>query len=90
MDLKKELWLHEDIAEFDEYLLTFSKGKEKAEWEKRIANTSLTCLAIPSFEIDRIAREICKGHFASFLMIVEDLSLSHMQIMAKIIQLSFT
>lgn len=67
MNLTKSRWTVSDIPEYLSYLETLSKGKEKAEWEQRIVNTSLPCLAIPSTEIDRIAREIYKGDYISYL-----------------------
>lgn len=67
MELKKDVWTKADISHFLEYLKSFSKGKEKGEWEKRIVNTSLPCLAVPSTEVDRIAKEIYKGNYLSFL-----------------------
>ncbi len=67
MELTKEKWRASDKTEFLNYLNTFSKGKEKGEWEKRIVNTSLPCIAVPSTEVDRIAREIFRGNYKSFL-----------------------
>jgi 3-methyladenine DNA glycosylase AlkD len=67
MNLIKEKWTNDDIAVFLEYLKTFSKGEEKAVWEQRIVNTSLPCLALPSTEIDKIAKQIFKGNYISFL-----------------------
>lgn len=67
MNLTKELWTSNDIPEYLAYLQTLSKGEEKAEWEQRIVNTSLPCLAIPSTEIDRIASAIYKGNYISYL-----------------------
>ncbi len=67
MQLNKSCWNENDIEEFLDYLNTFSKGKEKAEWEKRIVNTALPCLAVPSTKVDSIAKEIYKGNYLSFL-----------------------
>lgn len=67
MQLNKSMWNKNYTNEFLEYLNTFSKGKEKGEWEKRIVNTALPCIAIPSTEVDRIAKEIFKGNYLSFL-----------------------
>lgn len=67
MQLNKSMWNKSDTNEFLEYLNTFSKGKEKGEWEKRIVNTALPCIAMPSTEVDRIAKEIFKGNYLSFL-----------------------
>ena len=67
MNLIKDNWREIDIPEFLSYLETFSKGQEKGMWEQRIVNTALPCLAVPSTEIDRIARTIYKGNYISFL-----------------------
>lgn len=67
MNLNKNTWGKADIPAFLEYLNTFSKGKNKGEWEQRIVNTHLNCIAVPSVEVDRIAREIFKGNYQSFL-----------------------
>lgn len=67
MQLTKSEWSKSDTSEFLEYLYSFSKGKEKGEWERRIVSTFLPCIAIPSTEVDRIAKEIYKGNYLSFL-----------------------
>lgn len=35
MNLVKDNWTKEDRHLFNEYLMSFSKGKEKGEWEKK-------------------------------------------------------
>lgn len=67
MNLIKENWTKEDAPVFNAYLMTFSKGKEKGEWEKRIVNTSLPCIAVQSPDVKRITKEISKGNFISFI-----------------------
>lgn len=67
MNLVKETWTKQDGEAFKRYIKTYSKGEEKAAWEKRIVNTTLPTLAVPSGEIDRMARGIAKGNAASFL-----------------------
>ena len=67
MNLIKNNWEKNDICEFRAYLKSLSKGTEKAKWESKIVNTSLPCLAVPSFEIKRIVSQISKGNFLSFL-----------------------
>lgn len=67
MNLIKNIWTKTDIDEFSLYLKSFSKGKEKGCWEKRILNTSLPCIAVPAPEIKRIAKDILKGNYCSFL-----------------------
>ena len=67
MNLIKDKWTQVDAKPFLNYLKTFSKGEEKSLWEKRIVNTGLPCLAVPSTEIDKIASQIYKGNYVSFL-----------------------
>ena len=67
MQLTREQWTKEDLAEFHKYLLTFSKGEEKGKWEQRIVNTKLNCIAVPSTTKDKIVREIAKGNFIEFI-----------------------
>lgn len=67
MQLIKEIWKQEDLISFREYLYSFSKGKEKSKWEKKIVNTSLKCIAVPSKEINNIVKQIYKGNFNSFI-----------------------
>ena len=66
-NLIREKWTSKDIKPFEEYLKSFSKGEDKAAWEKRIVNTHLPCLAVPAYEIKNISREISKGNFDSYL-----------------------
>lgn len=67
MQLCKEIWTKEDGEQFQKYLLSFSKGEEKGAWEKRIVNTALPAIAVPSTEVDKIVRGIAKGNLLSFL-----------------------
>ena len=67
MNLIKEHWDKADINEFQNYLKSFSNGKEKGEWEKRIVNTKLPCIAVPSKTIADIVKQIAKGNFLSFV-----------------------
>lgn len=67
MNLIKSEWKQSDTAEYKKYIESLSKGKEKGVWEQRIVNTSLPCLAVPSTEVDKIAREIFKGNYISYL-----------------------
>ena len=67
MKLTKEKWLKTDIEPFLEYLKSFSKGEEKSVWEKRIVNTKLPCLAVPSTKINAVVNSIYKGNYISFL-----------------------
>lgn len=67
MDFKKDVWEKNDTLEFLTHLEGLSKGKEKGEWEQRIVNTKLKCIAVPSGEVDKISKEIFKGNYQSFL-----------------------
>lgn len=67
MNLIKQHWKKEDIPKFQDYLKSFSKGAEKAKWEKRIVNTNLPCIAVPSNVIKQISSQISKGNFLEFL-----------------------
>ncbi len=67
MNLIKEHWTKQDGEEFQKYLLTFSKGKEKSEWEQRIINTKMPCIAVQSPDVKIIVRDIAKGNFMEFL-----------------------
>ena len=65
--LIKEHWTKDDIKVFQNYLQKFSKGRDKAEWERRIVNTSLPCLAVPSPIVNQIIKQIAKGNFMEFV-----------------------
>ncbi len=67
MILTRDKWTKADVIPFQEYLLSFSKGKEKGQWEQRILNTQMPCIAVPSPDSKRITREIAKGNLLSFL-----------------------
>ena len=67
MQLTREHWEKTDGEEFSRYLLTLSKGEEKGAWERRITNTALPAIAVPSAEADRIVREIARGNVREFL-----------------------
>lgn len=66
MELRRELWTEEDKIHFLEYLKTF-QAKEKEAWSRRILNTQLDVLCIPTKMIENIAKEITLGNYASFL-----------------------
>lgn len=66
MELIKEEWLKSDIKPFEDYLLTM-KNESKMLWTKNLLNTNLICLAIKTEQIKKIAKEISKGNYKSFL-----------------------
>lgn len=67
MQLNLTHWTKQDGQKFQEYLKTFSKGPEKSAWEKRIINTPMECIAVPSPQVKKITQEIAKGNFMEFL-----------------------
>ncbi|MBQ3214141.1 MAG: DNA alkylation repair protein [Clostridia bacterium] len=67
MNLIKDIWNKGDVETLNSYLLSFSKGKEKGEWEKRIVNTSLPCIAVPSQIVTNIIKKIAKGNYISLI-----------------------
>ena len=64
--LKKDKWYKKDESELKAYLNTLS-NPNKIEWTKNILNTNLKALAISSPKLRRIAKEIIKGDYFSFL-----------------------
>lgn len=67
MNFIKEHWTLSYIKNFQKELLTFSKGKEKSDWEQKIVNTKLKCIAVSSFDVKKISKEISCGNFLEFL-----------------------
>ncbi len=67
MELTRNQWTEADGIEFQKYLLTLSKGPDKAAWEKRIVNTEMPCIAVDAKIVGNIVREIFKGNFMEFL-----------------------
>lgn len=65
--LVREDWNEEDIKPFLRYLYSFSKCADKAEWEQRIVNTKLRCIAVPSNVVTDIVRTVKKGNFLAFI-----------------------
>lgn len=66
MILNKNTWVKEDKDEFLNYLKTLG-NPEKTDWSKNILQTASSVLAIPTKEMVRVANEIMKGNFHSFL-----------------------
>src|SRR5574344_670723 len=67
MELTREHWTIEDGREFQQYLLTFSKGTDKAAWEKRIINTQMPCIAVDSKQVQLMVKAIAKGNSMEFV-----------------------
>ena len=64
MNLIKDVWT--DKEEFLEYLYSL-KCEEKVAWTKRIVNTNMQVLAIKIPVLRKIAKEIMKGSYYTFL-----------------------
>ena len=85
MNFNNFKWTNNDFNCFANYLLSLSKGHEKCVWEKRIVNTNYDCIAVPSAEIDKIAREISKCNYKKYLDKMLHNNLSEMLVNAKVI-----
>lgn len=66
MELIKEKWTKENGKDFINYLESI-KREEKIEWTQRIINTKMPVLAIKTPDLNKIAKEIKKGNYISFL-----------------------
>lgn len=66
MNLIKEIWTNDDIKDFQNYLKSL-ENKEKIEWTKNSLQTQMTTLAIPIPALRKIANNIYKGNYLSFL-----------------------
>lgn len=66
MELNKTLWQDEDRETFTSFLASF-KQPHKVEWAKKILNTKLELLAMPTKNVHHIAHDICLGNYESFL-----------------------
>ena len=66
MELNKGLWELEDSSSFYKYLKEL-QNDDKVEWTTNIVNTNMEVLAIPVPILKRVAKEIMKGNYISFL-----------------------
>ena len=66
MQLIKEKWNSKDIEEFNKYLES-KKRPEKMDFTVKTINTKMQVLAIPIPELRKIANQIYKGNFISYL-----------------------
>ena len=66
MNLIKEQWTNCDIVPFLEYLSTFQQT-DKETWARKILNTKLKLLVIPTKEIYEIKNQILLGNYISYL-----------------------
>ncbi|HOP65820.1 MAG TPA: DNA alkylation repair protein [Bacilli bacterium] len=66
MNLVKDEWTKKDGIEFNKYFESL-EVKAKIDWERRIINTNMSLLAISTPIMRKIAKEIIKGNYLSFL-----------------------
>lgn len=66
MELIKTIWQPNNKKQFLNYLLTL-KNPQRVDFFTRVINTRLPVLAIPTPQIKKIATEIARGNFLSFL-----------------------
>ncbi|MBR5663048.1 MAG: DNA alkylation repair protein [Bacilli bacterium] len=66
MNLIKNKWTKEDVIEFDKYLYSLRR-EEKINWTKNIVCTKMDTLAIVLPDLKKMAKEIYKGDYISYL-----------------------
>lgn len=66
-ELKRDGWTAEDGEKFSAWLAEQAQSSAKCEFEKRIVNTALPCIAVPAPRLKEIVKEIVKGNAADFL-----------------------
>ena len=66
MNLIKNKWTKEDVIEFDMYLYSLRR-KEKINWTQNIVCTKMNTLAIVLPDLKKMAKEIYKGDYISYL-----------------------
>lgn len=66
MNLIKENWKNNDIKEFNKYLESI-KREDKISFAKKTINTNMELLGIPTPDLRKIAKEIIKGNYISYL-----------------------
>lgn len=71
MELIRKNWTKNDFAMFEKYLLSISGTEVEKQFEQKIVNTSLPCLAIKSNIVNDIISQIYKGNFLEFLSVCE-------------------
>lgn len=71
MKLKKDCWTKKDFIEFEKYLISISGTEINRQFEQKIVNTTLPCLAIKSPIINDIISQISKDNFMQFLSVCE-------------------
>ena len=71
MELKREHWGKEDFEELRRFEESIKGDNKNCEWEKRIVNTSLPCMARTSSKARQYYKEIKKGNYKEFLDNIE-------------------
>lgn len=66
MELNRIVWDNESKNQFIEYL-ELKSNREKQAWATRMLNTKLDVLVVPTKTMKKIADEIFKGNYRSFL-----------------------
>ena len=66
MNLKLDLWAKEDVIRFEDYLYSLRRI-EKIDWTKNIVCTKMDTLAIVLPDLKKMAKEIYKGDYISYL-----------------------
>ncbi len=67
IELVKKNWTEKDFDEFEKYLYSLKGNEKEIEFEKKIVNTNLDCLAIKVKDIKYIVSEISKGNYISYI-----------------------
>ena len=71
MELKREHWDKKDFEELRTFEESIKGDDNNCEWEKRIVNTALPCMARTSSKARQYYREIKKGNYIEFLDNIE-------------------
>ena len=66
MNLIIDNWNNEEINSFDNYLYSLRR-EEKIDWTRNIVNTKMDLLAILLPDLKKMAKEIYKGNYISYL-----------------------
>ena len=66
MNLIIDNWNNEEISSFDKYLYSLRR-EEKIDWTRNIVNTKMDLLAILLPDLKKMAKDIYKGNYISYL-----------------------
>ena len=70
MNLIIDNWNNEEINSFDNYLYSLRR-EEKIDWTRNIVNTKMDLLAIILPDLKKMAKEIYKGNYISYLELMD-------------------